>query len=86
MSKSYTCPVCGFGGLMRPPRNEKGGGSCEICPRCGTEFGYHDSSSSDSELRHRWLKAGAAWHSRFRCPPQDWDPYRQLKQAGLDEP
>jgi hypothetical protein len=77
------CPVCGFGGLHQPARNEKGGGSFEICPSCGTEFGYHDTTRSDEELRHAWVQAGARWHSRSRPPPPDWDPYRQLRQAGL---
>jgi hypothetical protein len=84
--QTYTCPVCGFDNLSKPPRNEKGGGSFEICPSCGTEFGYHDSTRSDSELRHRWLKAGARWHSKSRQPPQDWDPYKQLRRAGFAGP
>ena len=38
------CPVCGFVGLAVSPYNEAGGGSFEICPCCGFEFGFDDDS------------------------------------------
>lgn len=36
----YTCPVCDYDKLDEPPYDETGFGSFDICPQCGTEFGY----------------------------------------------
>ena len=74
---TYTCPVCGYPELEDPPENH------EICPSCGTQFGYHDFTRSHAELRARWLERGAAWHSRVDPPPPNRNPYQQLFEAGL---
>src|SRR5580704_6839377 len=48
----YACPVCGYGGLYRPPRDYY------TCPCCGTEFGYDDYAQDPQELRRRWVASG----------------------------
>jgi rubredoxin len=73
----YTCPVCGFNKLEDPPAND------EICPSCGTQFGYHDFTRSHAELRVRWLANGALWHSRVDPQPPNWNGIRQLFDTGL---
>jgi hypothetical protein len=72
----YTCPVCGYNNLPDPPADY------EICPSCGTEFGYDDFTFSYENLRRKWLAAGAKWHSRRVSPPANWKPYQQLLDAG----
>ncbi len=81
----HTCPVCGYASLAEPPHDETGGASFEICPSCGTEFGYDDASKSHAELRKLWLAAGAPWRSRATAPPPDWSAIEQLRAAGLDK-
>ena len=68
----YTCPVCGYNQLEDAPANH------EICPSCGTEFGYHDFTRTHAELTKGWLLKGAQWHSKAAPPPPDWNPYGQL--------
>lgn len=65
----YECPVCRYPGLEDPPENH------EICPSCGTQFGYHDARRSHAELREMWLSQGAKWHSRVVPRPIWWNPY-----------
>lgn len=73
----YTCPVCGYDHLRRPPEN------FIICPSCGTEFGYSDSNVTNDLLRAEWLLRGAPWHSAVTPPPMGWNASRQL--AKLNE-
>lgn len=81
----YVCPVCGYDCLYEPPWSD-GVGSDEICPSCGTHFGYDDSASGDAglrearhrELRARWMDGGCCWFSRTRKPPEQWDPCVQV--------
>ena len=72
----YLCPVCGYT-MDDPPRDYN------ICPSCGTEFGYHDSGRTYEELRWTWLNAGAEWWSPVDEKPPGWNPYQQLFKAGL---
>lgn len=58
----HTCPVCGFGRLEEPPERHM------ICPCCGTQFAYHDSTTPHGELRNRWIAAGALWFDRYTQP------------------
>ena len=74
----YMCPVCGYPDLEQPAADHN------ICPSCGTQFSYHDSRTSHAELRREWLKRGALWHSRRIGPPTGWDPFAQLRRAGMD--
>lgn len=68
----YWCTVCGYDGLADPPADHN------ICPCCGTEFGYHDLVVSWEELRHRWIVEGAKWFSDYTHPCADWNPVGQL--------
>jgi hypothetical protein len=72
----YTCPVCGYDRLRRPPEDYL------ICPSCGTEFGYSDATASYRELRQRWLYSGARWYSQVTPEPPKWNAYQQLRRAG----
>jgi rubredoxin len=38
---THVCPVCDYPYLKEEPRTEDGG-SYEICPRCGFQFGVTD--------------------------------------------
>lgn len=73
----YICPVCGYDALEDEPADYN------ICPCCGTEFGYHDFGRSHGELRALWIARGAQWHSRYTQPPTGWSPYNQLTRAGV---
>lgn len=59
----YTCPVCDYDKLRENPSDQL----YEICPQCGTEFGYDDFNTSHAELRQRWIAAGRVfWRDRVR--------------------
>lgn len=74
----YTCPVCAYGAMEDPPIDYN------ICPCCGTEFGYTDHVRSYLDLRNAWLRNGAQWFSPVDVPPQGWNPYAQLDAAGYE--
>ncbi len=77
------CPVCGYGFLFEPPRSaSSGGGSYEICPSCGFEFGVTDDDLGITYegWRQRWMEAGMRWYDGTRTPPLDWDPRDQLSR------
>lgn len=79
------CPVCGFDELDEPPWEDESP-SDEVCPSCGTHFGYDDAAGGDAarrqhvhqRLRAAWKAAGCAWFSSERRPPAGWDPAKQL--------
>ncbi len=74
----YSCPICGYAEMPDPPGNHN------ICPCCGTEFGYQDSARSHQGIRHAWLLAGARWFSEVTEQPPNWNPYTQLALASLE--
>jgi hypothetical protein len=75
----YTCPVCGFAGLVDPPIDYT------ICPCCGTVFEYDNSAVSNEQLRAIWIQSGAHWFAGDEWPqPADWNPSMQLAVAGLN--
>ena len=78
----FTCPICGCRELEKPPRSETTGGSYEICPCCGCEFGYHDEDQgiSDQEWRRRWVAKGVPRFDRSTRPPLGSDPVEQLRR------
>ncbi len=84
---NYSCPVCGFDRLEEAPYDEKGCASFEICPCCGTEFGYHDAKTTHEQLRARWSSSGGRWHSKSLTPPKGWSSEKQIEKASgiLDE-
>lgn len=56
-----------------------------ICPCCGTEFGYDDDLGvTYRQLRDLWVQNGAPWFSPVVTPKPDWNPLRQLALADLD--
>jgi hypothetical protein len=70
----YQCPVCLYSRLPYPPRDY------HICPCCGTEFGNDDVDFSHDQLREMWVAGGANWF--FGRPPDYWNPWVQLLEAG----
>lgn len=80
--KKYLCPVCGYSDLDEPAYDEYGCASFEICPSCGTEFGYSDAGFTHEQLRKDWISSGHRW-AGVRQAPTDWDPIAQLKKAGF---
>ena len=73
-----TCPVCGYGKLNEPAYDGFDCPSFDICPSCGTEFGYDDASKSHTKLRNAWIGSGMKWSSQAEKAPADWDPKKQL--------
>jgi hypothetical protein len=83
MNPSHSCPVCGFPDLKEPPRSRDGGGSYEICPSCGFQFGVDDDDRriSVEHWRAQWIQGGKRWSSRGRPAPKSWDPDHQLARV-----
>ena len=81
---SNVCPVCAYDGLYEPPRSSSGGGSYEICPCCGFQFGVSDDDEGfDYDgWRQAWIDNGMNWFSRSRSHPDNWDPREQLRRIG----
>src|SRR5438046_1897032 len=80
---SYQCPVCGFPGLLEPARSPRsGGGSYEICPSCGFEFGVSDDDKGFmyEQWREKWVRGGMPWRATTVPPPNGWDPKAQLQK------
>jgi transcription elongation factor Elf1 len=79
MKKNYSCPVCGFPNLTEAPRTRTGGGSFEICPSCGFQFGVSDDDRGFTYTAwlEKWRAEGMKWSSKQK-PPRDWDPIRQI--------
>jgi hypothetical protein len=78
----YMCPICGFDGLQEPPRSSSGGGSYEICPSCGFQFGVSDDDEGRTYegWRADWFRRGTPWSSVGQTPPLGWNPAEQLKR------
>jgi hypothetical protein len=74
----HACPVCHFPGLSEPAWTGNSP-SYDICPSCGTEFGYGDfrkdpeeRARRHEELRAKWIAAGRPWTSSVDERPADW--------------
>lgn len=80
---NHQFPVCGFPTLTEPPYDEHDCASFEICPCCGTEFGNDDATQSHVDIRLAWFNRGAKWFSETTLPPPQWDPMKQLRDAGF---
>jgi hypothetical protein len=84
----YQCPVCGYPDLDEQPWVGDSA-SFEICPSCGTQFGYSDAAPGGEveriqlhrRLREVWSAAGYHWHFAHQGPPPDWDPVVQLARV-----
>lgn len=77
---SHTCPVCAYPKLKEAPRSSSDGGSLEICPACGFQFGVSDDDDGISydEWREDWLERGMEWSSTGIQKPKGWDPQKAL--------
>ena len=84
---NHTCPVCGFPKLKEAPRTRSGGGSYELCPSCGFQFGVSDDDLefTDEHWRERWKAGGMKWSSQQK-PPKGWDPARQCAKVRKNYP
>jgi hypothetical protein len=76
----YACPVCGYPKLSEPPRSPSGGGSYEICPSCGFQFGVDDDDRGQTyeQAREAWVGAGSPWASKGIPIPKGWSAKGQL--------
>jgi ribosomal protein L37E len=81
---NYTCAVCGYPALEEEPRPPSGGGSYEICPSCGFQFGVTDDDEQISyeAWRARWIRDGCPWSGIGIRPPDGWSPHEQMYGAG----
>lgn len=60
-TRNYTCPVCDYAELHRPPTDYM------ICPQCGTEFGTDDSELTHAQLREAWITGGKRfWRTEIK--------------------
>jgi hypothetical protein len=79
----HICPVCGFPELEEEPRGELTGGSYEICPSCGFQFGVSDDDRGFTyeQWRQQWIDGGLVWDKGRTEPPPDWNPAEQLRNV-----
>ena len=82
---SFVCPVCGYDGLDDEPRPAVGGGSFEICPSCGFQFGVSDDDKGFTfeVWRKEWIDSGLKWDKGRSAPPSGWDPVQQVARIGV---
>ena len=76
MDTNSRCPVCGAVLDFEPYEGDLP--SFEICPCCGTQFGYDDATRRHSDLRQQWIDNGKRWWLTSDAPPPGWDPDAQL--------
>lgn len=71
---AFTCLVCQYPKLKSPPRSPSGGGSYEICPACGYQYGVDDDDLqiSPAQWLRKWRAAGAPWSSQSIKQPKNW--------------
>jgi hypothetical protein len=83
----YSCPVCGYPQLQEPPRPAGSGGSYEICPSCGFQFGVSDDDEGYSyqDWRAQWVSKGMPWSSVGMKMPDGWNPAEQLKAKASEQ-
>lgn len=76
------CKVCGYSELNYYPWGEDGKTpSYEICPCCGVEFGYEDSTLEGMlKYRKKWIKLGGKWFKEEKRP-NNWSLDKQLKNV-----
>ena len=84
----HLCLVCAYPKLNEPPRSQSGGGSYEICPSCGFEFGVSDDDLGHTyeSWRQAWLAKGMKWSSRGHKKPAAWNPAQQLSAIAAAKP
>ncbi len=78
-SNKLACRVCGMLQLDPPWGDDGRTPNYDICPCCGVEFGYEDSTlESIRKYRNRWLANGANWTEKLE-KPNNWDLKKQLE-------
>ena len=79
---AHDCPVCGYPKLKEKPRTKSAGGSFEICPSCGFQFGVTDDDAgfTYASWRDKWRREGMEWSSRLKRP-KGWDPVAQFEKV-----
>jgi hypothetical protein len=82
--KNKFCRVCGFE-MIEPPWGEDGcSPSWDICPCCGTEFGYEDCNlESVRKIREKWIVAGKKWFD-LKKRPEKWNFDEQFANIPKD--
>ena len=82
---SFGCPICGYDGLDEEPRPSADGGSFEICPSCGFQFGVSDDDKGFTydAWRKQWIDGGMVWDKGRSSPPSGWNPVYQLARLGV---
>ena len=75
------CPVCGYAALAEPPYDEQGYPTYVICPCCGFEFGFDDSSREYTfeDYRIKWIEEGYQFFDE-EMKPEEWDEVALRKQ------
>jgi len=84
------CPACGLHLGYEPWQGESA--SDQICDCCGIQFGYDDAAGGNLERRleiyaawrRKWKASGMKWWSTESTAPENWDPEKQLQDAGLE--
>lgn len=81
------CPVCGFRELEEAPYDKFGYPSYVICPCCGFEFGFDDSSRRKTfeDYREEWILDGFKFNDE-ELKPKDWNEgalKKQLKNLSM---
>jgi hypothetical protein len=67
------CRVCGYELLEAPWGADNQSPTWEICPCCGTEFGYEDCTpASARKKRNDWISCGMEWFDARRRP-MNWN-------------
>jgi hypothetical protein len=78
------CRVCGLAQETPPWGRDGLSPSFEICPCCGTEFGYDDATRvAVLRRRARWAQTGYAWFDPVLRPP-GWRRQEQMGQIPPD--
>jgi hypothetical protein len=82
--RNVMCPVCGYPHLTEQPRRPSGAGSRELCPSCGSRFGFDpddDYHALYDEWRQRWIDRGKPWERPdYVNQPDNWRPHEQLNR------
>jgi len=78
------CRVCGLYQADAPWGRDGTAPSYNICPCCGSEFGYDDATRA-AVLRKRvlWRAAGSVWFAPAE-KPSNWSLSAQMEQIPSD--
>lgn len=75
------CFVCGLPQGTPPWGDDGKTPTFDICPCCGSEFGYEDATDTGVfRSRKRWSERGYAWEDP-KSRPEGWDVRIQLQNA-----